>query len=172
MALTPSQPLSFEEAHGVALERALPEIARLRIAVLICYDVEIPELARLAAAQGAEVLLVPSWTDDAQGFHRVRLCAQARCIENQVYVIHAPLVGRARGVPGFEQGMGRAAIFSPADLEFPPGGILAEGAWNQDACVVAQLDLALLRRNRTQGTVRPLEDGLRFAERGITVGLH
>src|SRR5665213_2000349 len=53
-----------------------------RVAIAICYDVEFPELARAAASQGAHILVVPSCTDDRQGFLRVRYCAQARAIEN------------------------------------------------------------------------------------------
>ena len=64
-----------------------------RMAVAICYDVEFPEIARAAAREGAHILAVPSCTDDRQGFLRVRYCAQARAIENQMYVIHASTVG-------------------------------------------------------------------------------
>ena len=52
-----------------------------RMAVAICYDVEFPEFARAAARSGAHVLVVPSCTDDRQGFLRVRYCAQARAID-------------------------------------------------------------------------------------------
>jgi predicted amidohydrolase len=43
-----------------------------RVAINVCYDVEFPELARAAAREGVSVLIVPSWTDDRQGFLRVR----------------------------------------------------------------------------------------------------
>ena len=64
-----------------------------RLAVAICYDVEFPEIARAAARLGANVLAVPSCTDDRQGYLRVRYCAQARAIENQMYVIQSSTVG-------------------------------------------------------------------------------
>jgi len=54
--------------------------------ILICYDIEFPEVARVLAEAGAEILFVPSCTDGREGFCRVRYCAQARAIENQVYV--------------------------------------------------------------------------------------
>ena len=63
------------------------------IAILICYDVEFPEVARVMAEAGAEILFVPSCTDGREGFCRVRYCAQARAIENQVYVAMTGTVG-------------------------------------------------------------------------------
>ena len=57
-----------------------------RIGVLICYDVEFPEAARYLADLGAEILFVPFCTDTRQSYLRVRYCAHARAIENQVYV--------------------------------------------------------------------------------------
>ena len=50
------------------------------VGVLICYDVEFPELARLAALQGAQIILVPFWTDTKNAYQRVRYCSQARAI--------------------------------------------------------------------------------------------
>ncbi|HET9263292.1 MAG TPA: hypothetical protein VFO14_09625 [Vicinamibacterales bacterium] len=45
---------------------------------------EFAEIARAAARAGAHLLLVPSCTDDRQGFLRVRYCAHARAIGNQI----------------------------------------------------------------------------------------
>jgi predicted amidohydrolase len=64
-----------------------------KIGVLICYDAEFPELARLLAGEGMEVLFVPFLTDTEYGFSRVRYCAQARAIENECYVAIAGSVG-------------------------------------------------------------------------------
>jgi predicted amidohydrolase len=129
-----------------------------RAAVAVCYDVEFPELVRAAARAGVVALFVPSWTDDFAGFHRVRLCAQARCIENQIVVAHAPLVGGLDDVPAYEQGRGRAAILSPCDVAFPADGVVAQGAWDADECVVGEVDFAMLTQARANGTVTPLAD--------------
>ncbi len=54
----------------------------------ICYEAEIPECAATLAEQGAELILTPSATFTEQGFWRVRHCCHARCIENQIYLVH------------------------------------------------------------------------------------
>ncbi len=57
-----------------------------RIAIQICYDIEFPEATRVAADKGAQIVFVPFNTDTRHGYLRVRHCAQARCIENHLYV--------------------------------------------------------------------------------------
>lgn len=129
-----------------------------RCAIPICYDVEFPEGVRAAAIAGVEVLLVPSWTDDDHGFWRVRHCAQARCIENVVYAVHAPLVGSMSEPPDFEQACGAAGILTPCDIGFHRSGLAADGGWNQAVVVTADVDLVRLRHLRSGGTVTPFAD--------------
>lgn len=135
-----------------------------RFAVNICYDVEFPEIARVAARKGAEVLVVPSCTDDRQGFLRVRYCAQARAIENQLYVVHSCTVGSLPMVPAVSLNYGQASILTPSDFAFSRDGILAEGVPNQESMVIGDLDLPLIRDSRECGTVLPLRDSQRTAE--------
>jgi predicted amidohydrolase len=129
-----------------------------RLAVAICYDVEFPELARAAARCGAHILVVPSCTDDRQGFLRVRYCAQARAVENQLYVVHASTVGSLPMVPAVSLNYGQAAIYTPSDFAFARDGILAEGIPNQETMVVADLNLEAIAEGRDDGTVLPLVD--------------
>ena len=128
------------------------------LALPICYDVEFPEGVRAAAEAGAEVLLIPSWTDDDHGFWRVRHCAQARCIENVAYAVHAPLVGGLSTPPDFEQACGAAGVLTPCDVGFHRSGLAADGGWNQAVVVTADLDLVRLRQLRAAGTVTPFVD--------------
>lgn len=129
-----------------------------KFAVAICYDVEFPELARAAARLGAHFLVVPSCTDDRHGYLRVRYCAQARAIENQMYVIHSPTVGSLPTVPAVSLNYGMAAIYCPSDYGFPRDGIVAEGTVNQESTVIGEINIDLIEESRKTGTVLPLRD--------------
>lgn len=135
-----------------------------RMAVTICYDVEFPEIARAAARAGAHILLVPSCTDDRQGFLRVKYCAHARAIENQMYVIQAHTVGSLPMVPAVHLNYGQAAILTPSDFPFSRDGILAEGNPNQEMMIIGELNLGTIAASRTTGTVLPLKDSQRTAQ--------
>lgn len=124
-----------------------------RIGVLICYDAEFPLLARRLAEEGAEILLVPSCTDSAHGYHRVRIGALARALENQCVVVQSPTVGDAPWSPAVDENVGAAGIFGPPDLGFPEDGILAQGALNEPGWVIAEIDRAAIARVRAEGQV-------------------
>jgi predicted amidohydrolase len=135
-----------------------------RVTVAICYDVEFPEIQRAAARQGAHILVVPSCTDDRQGFYRVRYCAQARAIENQLYVVHSCTVGSLPSVPAVSLNYGQASILTPSDFAFARDGILAEGVANQEMMVIGEINMRTILDTRTTGTVLPLNDSARTAE--------
>jgi predicted amidohydrolase len=135
-----------------------------RMAVAICYDVEFPEIARAAARQDAQILVVPSCTDDRQGFLRVRYCAHARAIENQMYVVHACTVGSLPMVPAVSLNYGQASILTPSDFPFSRDGILSEGHPNQEMMVIGELNLHTIADTKSSGTVLPLLDSHRTAD--------
>jgi predicted amidohydrolase len=126
--------------------------------------VEFPELARAAAREGVSVLIVPSCTDDRQGFQRVRYCAHARAIENQMYVVHSSTVGSLPMVPAVSLNYGQASILTPSDFPFSRDGILAEGLPNQETMVIGELNLETLIESRETGTVLPLRDSVASSE--------
>jgi predicted amidohydrolase/GNAT superfamily N-acetyltransferase len=134
-----------------------------RIAILVCYDVEFPEAARVLAEAGARIIFVPSCTDERQGYCRVRYCAQARASENQIYVAMAGTVGNLPDVPHMATHYSQAAIFTPSDYFFARDGIAAEGTVNQEQMVISDVDLDLLEEQRINGTVLPLNDLIRDA---------
>lgn len=128
------------------------------IAMLTCYDIEFPEIVRMARAKGADVIFCPSCTDDRHGFHRVRYCCHARTIENQMYIVTTGTVGALRNVDFMRANYGQAAILAPNDIPFPPAGIIAEGVINDDMLVVGDLDLQLLEDVRKNGSVMTWRD--------------
>lgn len=129
-----------------------------KIGVLICYDVEFPEAARYLADQGAEIIFVPFCTDNRQGYMRVRYCAQARAIENQVYVALAGNVGNLPDVVNMDVQYGQAAVLTPCDFAFARDGIAAEADSNEETILVCDLDLDDLHEARHSGTVTPRLD--------------
>ena len=153
--LTPTEVAPWGIAPGEALR--ILDLPFARAAVLICYDVEFPELARQARARGADILFVPSCTDDRQGFHRVRHCCHARAIEDQVFVATTHTVGNLP-VDWMRANVGNAAAITPCDVHFPPGGIQAQGEMNLEQIVVAEFDLGSLHRARAAGSVRTWQD--------------
>jgi len=135
-----------------------------RLAIAICYDVEFPEIARAAAREDCNVLVAPSCTDERQGYLRVRYCAQARAIENQMYVVLSSTVGSIPRVPAVSLNYGQSAILTPSDFAFARDGILAEGNANQEMMVIGDLNLETIRESRERGTVLPLRDSQTTAE--------
>ena len=129
-----------------------------KIGILICYDVEFPELSRLLAEDGMNILFVPYWTDTKNSYQRVRICAQARAIENECYVAISGSVGNLPKVENMDIQYSQAAVFSPSDVPFPHDAILAEAVPNTETVLIADLDLDLLKEIRKYGAVRNLQN--------------
>lgn len=134
------------------------ETDRGRIAILVCYDVEFPELGRIAAAEGASMLFVPFNTSDRLGYLRVRACAMARAVENQVYVAIAGCAGNLPFADNADIHYSQCGIFTPSDVGFARDGIAAESTPNIETVLTHEVDLEVLRRSRHSGTVRPFTD--------------
>lgn len=125
-----------------------------RIGILICYDVEFPELARLLSDQEMQILLVPFWTDTKNGYLRVRRCAQARAIENECYVAIAGSIGNLPQVDSVDIQYGQTAVFSPSDFAFPHDAIMAETTPNTEMTLIVDVDLDKLQTLQNEGSVR------------------
>ncbi|KXG44752.1 carbon-nitrogen hydrolase family protein [Tepidibacillus decaturensis] len=154
--ITPTEVKEWNMSPGDGLQ--VFETDKRTIAILTCYDIEFPEIVRMAKAKGADVIFVPSCTDDQHGFHRVRYTSHARAVENQVYVVTTGTVGSLPTVDFMRANYGQAAIITPNDIPFPPRGILVEGEINQDMIVTADLDLELLYQVRESGSVTTWRD--------------
>ena len=129
-----------------------------KVGVVICYDVEFPELSRLLAAQGMQILFVPFMTDTQNAYARVRICAQARAIENECYVAIAGSVGNLPRVHNMDIQYAQSAVFTPCDFPFPNDGRRAEATPNTEMILVADVDLNRLSQLHTYGSVRNLLD--------------
>jgi len=129
-----------------------------KIGILICYDVEFPELSRLLADKGMDILFVPFLTDTQNGYSRVRHCAQARAIENECYVAIAGSVGNLPNVHNMDIQFAQSMVFTPCDFAFPTNGIKAEATPNTEMILIADVDVDLLRDLNQFGSVRNLKD--------------
>lgn len=129
-----------------------------KIGLLICYDVEFPELSRILADQGMQILFVPFMTDTQNGYLRVRYCAQARAIENECYVAIAGSVGNLPRVNNMDIQYSQSAVFTPSDFAFPNQAIKAEATPNTEMVLIADVDLYALRDLHEYGTVKNLLD--------------
>lgn len=146
------------EDFGLVGGAGLKPLMDPRIGVTICYDSEFPESGRALAEAGVQVHCIPAYTETRQGFQRVRWCAHARTVENQVFAIHASLVGTLRFPAESWSTFGSSAILCPSMPPFPESGILAETDLNREGVVVADLDFPMLEECRSTGDVRPWLD--------------
>ncbi len=129
-----------------------------KIGVLICYDSEFPELSRILADEGMDILFIPFLTDTQNGYSRVRNCAQARAIENECYVAIAGSVGNLPKVHNMDIQFAQSMVFTPCDFSFPVNGIKAEATTNTEMILIADVDIDLLRELNQFGSVRNLRD--------------
>jgi predicted amidohydrolase/ribosomal protein S18 acetylase RimI-like enzyme len=154
--ITPSESRWWGTRPGKTVE--VFDTDRGKIAILICHDIEFPELTRIAAAKGANILFVPFNTDIRSGYMRVRTCAASRCIENSVYAVLAGPIGNLPFVDGSDIHYGQACILTPSDVSFARDGIAEEATPNVETMVVCELNIETLRKNSRSGIVRPWLD--------------
>ncbi|MGE1162605.1 nitrilase-related carbon-nitrogen hydrolase [Peribacillus simplex] len=131
-------------------------IGPVKIGIAICYEAEIPEISRILSVNGADIIFCPSYTFTEAGFWRVRHCAHARAIENQVYFVHCPTVGEP-GAP-LPDGYGRASILSPCDSAWPANGIVVEAEMNEHTIITGTVDMDELYENRKSGAATTFND--------------
>jgi len=131
---------------------------RGKVAILICYDIEFPELARVAASKGAQIVFVPFNTDSRHGYMRIRYCAQARCIENHLYVAVSGCVGNLPFVDNADVHYAQSGIFTPCDFSFARDGVASECTANIETLVLQDVDIEQLRRHKQSGSVQNWND--------------
>ncbi|HEX5534623.1 MAG TPA: deaminated glutathione amidase [Actinomycetales bacterium] len=82
---------SMRESDNVMAADAVPELVDVRgfkVGLMTCYDVRFPELARLLALAGADVLVLPAaWVKGPLKEHHWKTLVAARALDNTVYVV-------------------------------------------------------------------------------------
>ena len=153
--ITPTERSTWDYHQGYEVK--LFDTPYGRIGIQICYDIEFPEMSRIMAMNGVDIIFVPFFTRDIQGYHRVRYSAQSRAVENYIYSVISGSSGNLLS-PSDLRSYSRSAILSPSDVGFPESAVLAEADSGNQIMVVGELDISLLHELRLTGTVKPLED--------------
>lgn len=107
----------WESDFSPGTELRLWEFAGLRFAVVICLDIEIPEISTRLRGEGVDVVLVPSATETVLGVERVDRCASARAVELGCVVGVCHLTGRAEAGL-IDENVGRTAVYRPSQASF------------------------------------------------------
>lgn len=124
---------SEAEEHGE--EPVGAEVEGWRIGLSVCYDIRFPELYRILALEGAELLTVPAHFTTHTGKDHWELLLRARAVENQCYVAAAAQIGLT--LDDKPPSYGRSLI---AD----PWGIVLAQAPDEETVIWAELDRARL----------------------------
>ncbi|HEY2372748.1 MAG TPA: carbon-nitrogen hydrolase family protein [Gaiellaceae bacterium] len=128
------------EAEEPGTESVLTHIEDWPVGLSVCYDVRFPELYRILALEGAELVTVPAHFTTPTGRDHWHVLLRARAIENQLYIAAAGQVGETlEGKPAY----GRSLIADPW------GTVLAQ-APDEETVIVAELDRSRLRDIKTK----------------------
>jgi predicted amidohydrolase len=146
-----------------AQERAGEEVIVSELAsgtglgMTICYDLRFPELYRLLAVRGADVISVPSAFTVPTTRDHWEILVRARAIENQCFMVAANQIGTHGG--GYRSG-GRSMIVDP-------WGLVLAGAPDTECAIVAELNFDQLQaiRRRIPVLAHRREDVYGFADR-------
>jgi predicted amidohydrolase len=115
LSLTPAERDPAAWCLETGREVAVVEWEGLRLAVLICLDIELPALAARLARLDLDLILVPSMTSKLSGFHRVFGCARARAIELMTTVCAVGAIGVPERMTRRESNTSAAAAFIPCE---------------------------------------------------------
>jgi predicted amidohydrolase/ribosomal protein S18 acetylase RimI-like enzyme len=129
-----------------------------KISIQLSSDIEYPEISRIVAEEGAQIIFVPFCAEDRQTFLRVKYCAQARAVENQVVVVTAGTVGNLTHVDNVDIQYAQSGVYTPADFSFPRDGIAGECSENTEAVIMAEVDMENLQRYRKSKDVLTISD--------------
>ena len=121
-------------------ETVVCEVEGWRLGLSVCYDLRFPELYRILAVEGAEVVTVPAAFTLYTGKDHWELLLRARAVENQCFVVAANVWGT---IEGGKATYGRSLIVDP-------WGVVIATASDEDTVVSAELERALLERIRRE----------------------
>jgi predicted amidohydrolase len=111
-----------------------------KIGLAICYDIRFPELSRLMAAEGAEVIIYPGAFNMTTGPAHWELSFRARALDNQVYAIG---VAPARDMEATYHSFGNSIVTSP-------WGNVVNKLDEEKGYIIQEIDLDFVKKVRTE----------------------
>ncbi len=134
--------ISFKESQVLSAGNSLQIIRHkdLVFAVIICYDIRFPELARLAALEGAQLLIVPAAFNTTTGPAHWDLLMRSRAADNQLFVLAC---SPARNTEAGYQAWGHSMVVDPW------GRVMSEGDIGEEI-IEAELDFSIVDKVRRE----------------------
>lgn len=144
----------WENAFAPGETLQLWEFGGMRVAVIICLDIEIPELSARLRDSGVDLILCPSATETLLGVERVDRCASARAVELGCYVGVTHLVGQTSSEL-IDQNIGRVACYRPSQAAFRhedrwTEGSIEEKGFHRLRIALSSKSLMAMRRLRVE----------------------
>jgi len=144
----------WEKAFSAGEVLHVFEFAGLKVAIIICLDVEVPELSVALRGQGVDLILVPSATESLLGVERVGRCSSARSVELGCFVAVTHLVGKTDSEL-VDENIGRLVLCSPSQSPFKEMvrediSPLFEAGFEQRRFALPLNQLARMRKRRAE----------------------
>ncbi len=142
------------------------DIGKCKVGTVICYDNQFPELARILALRGADVLLMPHaarvkmWDDTPESAAAARhyshqyftACYNMRARENACFAVLADQAGRAGYVDIYPKDAPNQPHHAGAALVFAPDGELLKSTQQEeirDEMIICDLEAERLAKERS-----------------------
>ncbi len=157
LCLTPSEKMPQAWYLTPGKEVQVIEWQGVKMAILICLDIEMPALSVMLAPLDLDLIIVPSMTSKTAGYYRVFGCAKARAIELQAAIAVVGPVGRAgENKLNRTQFSSAAAFYQPCEEPLGHTGVLKETAVSNGAnlgtlsneLLIARFDIGQIRELR------------------------
>ena len=141
------------------------DIGTCKVGIVICYDNQFPEVGRIAALKGADVILMPHaareahWDDTPASQAAARrhvaefftMCYRMRAVENACFCVLADQAGRAGTVENYPSDHTNQPHHPGAAIVIGPDGAVLKQAQTekiQDEMIICDLDMSLLAKAR------------------------
>lgn len=161
LSLTPAEETGADGATVRGNEVNVFSWLGLRVAMIICLDIEYTALWARLGTLDLDLVLVPAKTDMITGYNRVFGSARSRATELQTAVCAVGAVGVPMGHPSTDTGVGGAAAFLPCDVSISLDGVFLALPPQHAA---AQSSLVLAVRDLPVGQCRRIRHGAAEAE--------